>query len=198
MPRPSRDRALAACLVLALLGQGCASVHLKEHRHPGPAVSVKVLWDDHGARRLVGGVGVRIEPFDGEPIEAVTRADAPLLIDWLSPGLHRIVLTLPGMAPVERTFDLRPGRRMSVRVDVDAFERRDVEHDDDREEAPDGALFVLKIVGAVLVVGIVVLAIAMIEGALDDDDDDREWRKACEVCRPHRRDDPTCSCSCHL
>ncbi len=194
MPLASSRRALAALLALSLAAEGCAAVRLKEHRHPGPAVSVKVVWDDEGATRLVAGVHARLEPFGDPPLEGVTRADAPLLFDFLKPGLHRLVLTAPGMKPIERTFDLRPERRVSVKVLVDAFERARLEHGDQDDDDDSRGLFVLKVVGAVLVVGLVVLAIAVIDGALDDDDDER---CVCETSRRHRRGEAPCWCACH-
>lgn len=100
-------------------------MQLKEHRHADPAVSVKVRWDDDGVSRLVGGVRVRLEPLGRHPLEGVTTADAPLLFEGLQAELHRVVLTAPGTAPLVRTFDLPPDRRMSVKV-------RLAEHDRDR------------------------------------------------------------------
>lgn len=195
MTRSSPRRALTALLLaMTLVTLGCTAVRLKEHRHPGPAVSVKVVWDDHDVSRLVGGVNVRLEPFGGEPLEGVTRADAPLLFDWLQPGLHRVVLMADGMQPLEQTFDLPPRRRMSVRVLVDALEP--TTHDEDaadQDAPPRSTPFVLQAAGKVASV-----TVDLITGwGLERDDEPGEWRSACEVCTPHRRDDPLCSCSCH-
>lgn len=169
MSRPSRP--LSAIVALALGLQGCATVHLKEHRHPGPgaAVVVKVTWDDDGVARLVGGVRARLER-EGHPfsIEATTDADRFLLFEDLAPGRYRLVLWGDGLRPVARPFDLEARRRVTARARLDALEAVGGGGDGLKE----GALFALKVAGVVVLVaavaGLVFLALAL-EGAADDD-----------------------------
>jgi hypothetical protein len=203
-----------AVLVFALALSGCGALRVREHRHPsGSAVSVRVVWDDDGASRLVSGVRVlltRVGPGATPPgpsreLSATTNAHAALFFGELEPGRYRVALSAPGVAEVARTFELPPDRRVSVRVDVDALERTDalVQEDPDRSSrAGDVALTVLKGIGIALVVITVVGIFLIIDGLLDDDcdDDDDDDDAPCSGCAGHGRWSPEhpCRCTCHL
>lgn len=181
---------LCLLLVGALAMNGCSSVLLASHRHAGSAVSVKVLWDDDGEARLVGGVQATLRRLGpGLPDEvrtAPTRADVPLYFGDLEPGRYQLTLEGSGLGVVEERFDVRPGRRVSVRILVDAFEAPDGER---RAGAAEGALFVLKVVGAVLLV-VVVVGVVLLLATLDDCDD-------CDDCDRTCLGRERCPCVCH-
>lgn len=182
---------LCILLALALATNGCSTVLLASHHHAGSAVSVKVLWDDDGEARLVGGIDCTLRRLGPGLPDVVhlseTRADVPLYFGDLEPGRYQLTLAASGLGVVEERFDVRPGRRVSLRVLVDAFEAPDGER---RGGAAEGALFVLKVVGAVLLV-VVVVGVVLLLATLDDDDDDCD---DCDrVCLGRER----CPCTCH-
>jgi hypothetical protein len=196
----SLRRPVSSLLILALAHGGCSAVRVNEHRHAGPgsAVKVRVVWDDDGTSRHVAGITValyRVGPDEAGPWATdTTRADRALLFDQLPAGRYRVVLSGQGLSSVDRTFDLRPGRRMSLRVDVEALEAEPqtvVEGHGETSEAADGAVHVLKVIGTVILVVALVGVVLIIAGALDDDDD-------CEPCDGHREHSRDCRCSCHL
>lgn len=181
---------LCLLLVVALATNGCSTVLLASHHHAGSAVSVKVLWDDDGEARLVGGIQATLRRLGpGLPDEvhtAPTRADVPLYFGDLEPGRYLLTLAASGLGHVEERFDVRPGRRVSLRVLVDAFE---APGGGESPGAAEGALFVLKVVGAALLV-VVVVGVVLLLATLDDDDDCDDCDRAC-LGRER------CPCTCH-
>jgi hypothetical protein len=188
--RPMPRAPLCLLLAVALATNGCSNVLLASHHHAGSAVSVKVLWDDDGEARLVGGIQTTLRRLGPGLPDAVytapTRADVPLYFGDLEPGRYQLSLSGSGLGVVEERFDVRPGRRMSVRVLVDAFQAPD---DGGGERAAEGALFVLKVVGAVLLV-VVVVGVVLLLATLDDDDD-------CDDCERSCLGRERCPCTCH-
>lgn len=196
----SLHRPVSAALALALVG--CSAVRVNEHRFDGPgsAVNVRVVWDDDGTSRHVAGVTValyRVGPDEAGPwATATTRADRALAFNMLPAGRYRVVLSAEGMGSVDRTFDLRPGRRMSVRALVEALEtepRGTVGGHGSTSEVAEGVVFVLKAVGMVLMVVALVGLVVVVASVLDDDDDDD-----CGPCDGHRERPRGCRCTCHM
>src|SRR5688500_12896112 len=158
----ARQRAIGALLTVSLSVSGCAGVRVNEHAScsaDSGAVSVRVVWDDGGVSRLVGGVHVALSRVGPDRTGAVaaqkTGPHLPLFFGELEPGRYRLVLSGEGMGTVDRTFDLRPGRRVSVRAEVEALEAtRTVHagHGDTSTSVGEGVLYVLKGVGLVLAV----------------------------------------------
>jgi hypothetical protein len=193
MPLMRLRRPVGILLMISVTLSGCASsVRIDEHRHDlGSAVSVRVVDED--AR--VGGIDVTLARLaDGPPapatqLTATTTADAPVFFGELQPGRYRVALTAPGLARVERTFDLRPDRRASVKVDLAALVPSG---ESGGSGAGAAAVEVLKGIGFVLalilIVGLFVLAVAALDSIGDDDDD-------CDECHGHA--DDCCACACH-
>jgi hypothetical protein len=191
---------VGALLTLALVG--CSAVRVNEHRldGPGSAVNVRVVWDDDGTSRHVAGITValyRVGPDEAGPwATEKTRADRGLAFNMLPAGRYRVVLSAQGMSSVDRTFDLRPGRRVSVRVKVEALEgepRGTLDGHGSTSGVAEGAVFVLKAIGAVILVVTLVGLIVVAAAVLDDDDDDD-----CEPCDGHRERPRGCRCTCHM
>lgn len=205
---------ISAPLIVALALSGCGAVRVRDHRHPsGSAVSVRVVWDDGGTSRLVAGVHVTLSrlgearparpapPGPGRHLTATTNPYAALFFGELEPGTYLVTLSGPRLSTVDRTFELEPDRRVSVRVAVEALEtlerppRDRVVHEDlETSGASDGVLCVLKGVGLVLA-AVTVVGIVLVVAALLDEDDD-----PCGPCRSHGRwrSDHDCRCTCHL
>lgn len=194
----SLHRPLGLLLVAALALQGCSAVRVNEHTYDGSgsAVSVRVVWDDHGISRLVGGIPVSLERLDGAGPQVIasgpTGGEVAWLAEGLAPGRYRVVLS-GAVGRVEQTFRLGAGKRVSLRVQVEVEETSAAAPPGPglAETVAEGTVFVLKAIGVTLavvaVVGLLVLAVA-----LDADDDEDEDCDRCHACEPRR-----CACSCH-
>lgn len=161
-------RSLAAVVALAVLLAGCPASGVKEHSagDAPSSVTVKALWKDpQGKKLLVAGVTCWLQRIEGQarPLVAseTTTTDAPLVFADVKPGRYRLKATSGTFDKVSEEFVLEPGRRVTMRIDVEAAETR--QHAKDTAEAiGEGALKVAIVGGAILLLGgLVALAIAV-------------------------------------
>lgn len=167
-------------LVPGLWLAGCRSTSTKEHENDGlgAAVLVRAQWRDGDVKLPVGGLLVQLvrRSSAGPPelvATATTKADGPLLFEGLAPGRYRLVLRGPGIDKEVEEFRLRADRRVTVRLEIQgsAGVVIPVERLGAGDAVAEGALFVLKGIGVVLLVA-TVLGLILILAAIDDDDDD--------------------------
>ena len=131
---PIATRGLCLALAFSLLLSGCAHVSLTYHDEPGDLAAVKLypfFEAENGDKYLVGGLGVTLyprwdEPALGDPedrvIHGITSALEPLVYRGLVPGPYRLRVFLNDDVHVSEKIDLLPGKRLTVRIDVEGVE----------------------------------------------------------------------------
>jgi len=109
---------------LTLICVACA-ISDKEHdptSGEAPSVTVKAFWRDAaGEKHLVGGLLVDLERAgDSEQRRQVCSAEQPLRFVDLPPGDYVLRVRGQDVPPVDYAFVLPEGKRVTVRVDVEA------------------------------------------------------------------------------
>ncbi|HBP22807.1 MAG TPA: hypothetical protein DEA08_34130 [Planctomycetes bacterium] len=161
---------LGALLLLA----GCSSVSIKEHElAPGeaPHLALKAFWrPTPGEPLLVGGLRCRLSHLDpkaGEPREAVTKAGQPLRFLDLAPGVYS--LEIETLARWKKGFVLDAGRRVTIRLDLEALARE--------ERGEVGPVHVLREGARYTLLGLALGTFLVIDSSLDDDEDEEDYRQ---------------------
>ena len=129
------SRFLCTLLSIAFVLQGCQNITFKYHRKGGDLSALKVYpyWEGRdGEKYVVGGLKVTLYPryeveedrfVAGKIIEEVTNTESPLYFDDLEPGSYRLRVFLNERAHVSEKLDLKPGKRLTVRIDVAGVEK---------------------------------------------------------------------------
>jgi len=168
-PLVAAQRPTAAALVVALGLLGCRTTSVQEHDagDVAPSVRVKAYWtDDVGEKRYVGGLLCQLVRHEGEPelvASEYTATEEPLYLGDLEPGRYRLVVRGGGFEKESEEFEVRPGKRVTVRVDVEAAETR--------KAVGDAVTTGLTVAGGVVLVSVVVAVLVL---AADDDEDEDE------------------------
>lgn len=112
------------CVILTL--QGCGIVGLRYHDDAGDMSALKVApyWEgDSGEKYLVGGLKVELHPRGGieSPAQnAITCTKEALMFQDLEPGKYRLKVFVNPKIKVSKTIELKRGKRLTVKIDVDA------------------------------------------------------------------------------
>lgn len=171
-------RFVSALLIPCLVASGCSSVSTQEHDTQGEPsmVSVKAFWEDSaGDKHLVGGLMCqlvrKVEGAEPELVaEGTTEVDELLLFEGLEPGDYRFVVRGGKVQKAAQEFRLRPGKRISVRIDVSGGLGETVS--DVASALGEGAVMVAIVVGATVAVVTLVGVVVAVAVLTDDDDDD--------------------------
>jgi hypothetical protein len=121
------------CMLLSLLMtlQGCTNVSFRYHDEDGDDAAVKVYpyWtDDEGERHIVGGLWVELYPKyvdAGYILKEQTDPQFHLRFDDLDPGIYRLKVYIDEDTKVSEVIELIPGKKLTVRVDVEGVERKE-------------------------------------------------------------------------
>jgi hypothetical protein len=202
------------CLLVAfqlVILPGCGGTEVNEHKQRGAAECIvfRPTLEQGGEKLHVGGVRCQVREGGAVVAEGTTDGKTSLALEPPSgPGKYEVVITGNGIETVRKEVELKARRRLTIRIDVKAekvVEKGNLPPQPKpagsggpagngeagggaAEKVAEGALFVLKAVGAVIavaaLVGLVVLVLAV-----DDDDD-------CD-CRCHRCHDGHHHRECH-
>jgi len=162
-------RWVSLLLCMALMLQGCSGVSYcyRENEGDRSALQIHPFWERSGDDKyLVGGLNVILTPLKllnksrstaGDRREAVTTTEEPLLFTDLEPGIYRLLIYLNEITHVSETIELKEGKCLAVRVDVEGIKQRGGFFGS-LEDIGEGMGEVVVVIGAVVVViGVVAL-----------------------------------------
>lgn len=175
--RARRMTSLALLPGLTLVS--CRATRVNEHDSQGlaPSVQVRARWDSGKGHHLVGGLLCQlVQKVEGqEPRLAAsltTTHESPLLFSDLEPGRYRLVIRGAGEEKLSEEFELRPGRRVTVRVAVKAAAGDGFKDVGEALAAVGkGALIVAAVVGVVVLVGAIVVGVVLLGDDEEEDED---------------------------
>lgn len=199
------------CLLVAfqlVILPGCGGTEVNEHKQRGApeCIVFRPTLEQGGEKLHVGGVRCQVRQGGAVVAEGTTDGKTSLaLTPPAGPGKYEVAVTGKGIETVTKAVELKARRRLTIRVDVKAekvVEKGNLPPQPKPassspaeesgggagEKLAEGALFVLKAVGAVIAVAALV-GLVVIVLAIDDDDD-------CD-CRCHRCHDGHHHKECH-